>query len=71
MNIKQARELEREYNEAVRRGKKLYEEIEPIAARCNAIIQRLRIHKVDFDEITLLFGGELQINVVGKDEDVA
>ncbi len=71
MKIKEARELEREYNEAVQRGRKLYEEIEPIAARCNAILQKLRLHKVNFDEITLLFGGELQIDVVGKDEDKA
>jgi hypothetical protein len=71
VKIKEARELEREYNEAVQRGRKLYEEIEPIAARCNAILQKLRLHKVNFDEITLLFGGELQIDVVGKDEDKA
>jgi len=71
MKVKEARELEREYNEIVERGRKLWEEIEPMAARCNAITEKLRLHKVNFDEIALLFGGELQIDVVGKDEDEA
>lgn len=71
MKIKEARELEREYNETVERGRKLWEEIMPMADRCNEILKTLRDAKVGFDEIALIFGSELQIDVAGKDEDEA
>ena len=71
MKIKEARELEREYNETVERGRKLWEEITQMADRCNEILKTLRDAKVGFDEIALIFGSELQIDVAGKDEDEA
>lgn len=71
MKIKEARALEREYNETVERGRKLWEEITPMADRCNQILKTLRDAKVEFDEIALIFGSELQIDVAGQDDDEA
>lgn len=71
MKIKEARALEREYNETVERGRKLWEEITPMADRCNEILKSLRDAKVSFDEIALIFGSELQIDVAGQDDDEA
>jgi hypothetical protein len=42
-----------------------------MADRCNEILKTLRDAKVGFDEIALIFGSELQIDVAGKDEDEA
>ncbi len=64
----QARALEKEYNETVDKGRKLWEEIQPMAARCNAILKELRDAKVPFDEIALIFGGELEVDTAGPDD---
>lgn len=71
MKIKEARALEREYNETVERGRKLWEEITPMAGRCNEILKTLRDAKVEFSEIALIFGLELQIYVAGQEDDEA
>lgn len=71
MKIKEARALEREYNETVEHGRKLWKEITPMADRCNEILKSLRDAKVSFDEISLIFGSELQIDVAGQDDDEA
>ena len=71
MKIKEARALETEYNEIVERGRELWEAIVPMSKRCNEILDTLREEKVAFDEIALLFGGELEIDVAGNDDDKA
>lgn len=71
MKIKDARALEAEYNETVAIGRELWERIEPLAARCNEILKTLRDNKVAFDEIALIFGSELQIDVAGQPDDEA
>jgi DNA anti-recombination protein RmuC len=64
----QARALEKEYNEIVEKGRKLWEEIQPMADRCNAILEELRDAKVPFDEIALIFGNELEVETAGPDD---
>jgi hypothetical protein len=61
--------LEKEYNETVEKGRELWEQIAPLADRCNEILKILRDNKVEFDEIALIFGGELDVEIAGKDED--
>ena len=63
MTNDQARECEREYNELVKSGRVLYEQLERMTTRCNAILEQVREANVQFDEIALLFGCELQIEV--------
>ena len=63
MTNDQAREFEREYNELVKSGRVLYEQLERTTKRCNAILEQVREANVEFDEISLLFGCELQIEV--------
>jgi len=71
MKNKEARALEKEYNETIERGRELWEQIVPMSDRCNAIIKELRDAKVPFDEIALLFGSELQLDLFGGDEEKA
>ncbi len=61
--------LEKEYNETVEKGRELWDQLIPMANRCNEIIKILRDNKIEFDEIALIFGGELEIESAGKDED--
>jgi hypothetical protein len=61
--------LEKEHNETVEKGRQLWEQITPMANRCNEILKILRDNKVEFDEIALIFGGELDVETAGKDED--
>ena len=63
MTNDQAREFEREYNELVKSGRVLYEQLESMITRCNAILEQVREANAQFDEIALLFGCELQIEV--------
>lgn len=63
MTNNEAREFEREYNELVKSGRVLYEQLETMTTRCNAILEQVREANVEFDEIALLFGCELQIEV--------
>ena len=63
MTNNEAREFEREYNELVKSGKVLYEQLERLTKRCNEILEQVREANVEFDEIALLFGCELQIEV--------
>jgi hypothetical protein len=71
MKNKEAKALEKEYNETIERGRELWAQIEPMADRCNAILEELRNAKVQFDEIALIFGGELQLDLAGGDEEKA
>lgn len=71
MKNKEARALEKEYNETIERGRELWKQIVPMSDRCNAIIKELRDAKVPFDEIALLFGSELQLDLFGEDEEKA
>ena len=68
MKAGEARKLEKEYNDIVVKGRELWEQIEPLGKRCNKILQQLRKAEVEFDEIALIFGGELQIEVYGEDD---
>jgi hypothetical protein len=68
MKAGEARKLEQEYNDIVVKGRELWEQIEPLGKRCNEILQKLRKAEVEFDEIALIFGGELQIEVYGEDD---
>lgn len=63
MTNDQAREFEREYNELTKSGRDLYKQLETMTTRCNEILDQVREAKVRFDEIALLFGCELQIEV--------
>lgn len=63
MTNNEAREFEREYNKLVKSGKVLYEQLETMTTRCNEILEQVREANVEFDEIALLFGCELQIEV--------
>jgi hypothetical protein len=63
MTNDQAREFEREYNELVKSGSVLYKQLETMTKRCNAILEQVREENVQFDEIALLFGCELQLEV--------
>jgi len=47
----------------------LWDQLQPLADRCNEILKILRDNNVEFDEIALLFGGELQVETAGNDED--
>jgi len=69
MKNKEAKALEKEYNETIERGRELWEQIQPMADRCNAILKELRDAKVPFDEIVLIFGGELQVETSGGDDN--
>lgn len=71
MKIKEAKELEKEFNEIATKGRELWAEVEPMANRCQEILRRLKQENVAFDEIALLFGSELQIDVCGVDEEQA
>jgi hypothetical protein len=69
MKNKEIKALEKEYNETVEKGRELWDQLIPMANRCNEIIKILRDNKIEFDEIALIFGGELEIETAGKDED--
>ena len=68
MKAGEARKLEQEYNDIVVKGRELWKQIEPLGKRCNEILQKLRKAGVEFDEIALMFGGELEIEVYGEDD---
>lgn len=69
MKNKEIKALEKEYNETVEKGRELWDQLIPMANRCNEIIKILRDNKIEFDEIALIFGCELEIETAGKDED--
>ena len=71
MKIKEAKALEKEYNEIAEQGRDLWEKIEPLGKRCSEILKTLKQENVEFDEIALLFGSDLQIEVYGTDEEEA
>ena len=71
MKIKEAKALEKEYNEITEQGRDLWDKIEPLGKRCQEILNVLKQEEVPFDEIALLFGSELQIDVYGTDEEEA
>ena len=64
----EARALEREFNEVVAKGRVLWEQATELANRCNAIREELDAAGVEYDQIALLFGAELQIDVAGPDD---
>lgn len=64
----EARALEREFNQTVEVGRELWEQVSALADRCNDIRARLDAAGVEYDQIALLFGGELEIDVAGPDD---
>ena len=64
----EARALEREFNETVAKGRVLWEEATKLADRCNAIREELDAAGVEYDQIALLFGAELDLDLVGPDD---
>lgn len=68
MNNGEARALEREFNETVEKGRVLWQEATALASRCNEIKDALDAAGVAYDPIALLFGGDLEIDVVGPDD---
>ena len=64
----EARALEREFNETVAKGRVLWEEATRLADRCNAIRAELDAAGVEYDQIALLFGAELDLDLVGPDD---
>lgn len=71
MKNKEARELEKEYNELLIKGRDLWQQIEPVGNRCNEILKTLRNANVPFDEIALIFGGDLACDLAGPPDDDA
>lgn len=63
----EARALEREFNETVAKGRVLWEEATKLADRCNAIRAELDAAGVEYDQIALLFGAELDLDLAGPD----
>lgn len=68
MKVGEAKALAAEYNSLVASGRVLWEQATELANRCNAIRNALNEAGVEYDEIALLFGGELDIDVVGDDD---
>jgi hypothetical protein len=64
----EARALEREFNETVAKGRVLWEEATRLEGRCNAIRDELDAAGVEYDKIALVFGAELQLELVGPDD---
>jgi len=64
----EARALAEEYNDTVEKGRVLWEQITELGNRCNAIRAELDAAGVEYDQIALLFGGELDLDLAGPDE---
>lgn len=64
----EARALEREYNQIVEKGRVLWAEAVAMAKRCNEIQEIFKANDVPYDEVALLFGAEMEIEVVGPDD---
>lgn len=64
----EARALQHEFNETVAKGRVLWDEATRLADRCNAIREELDAAGVEYDQIALLFGGELELDLVGADD---
>lgn len=64
----EARALEREFNEIVAKGRVLWEEASALAKRCSHIRDRLDAEGVEYDQIALLFGAELQLDLASPDD---
>ena len=71
MKNKEARELEAEYNKLAESGRELWAQIEPLGKRCNEILKTLREANVPFDDIALIFGGDLACDLAGQPNDEA
>lgn len=63
----EARALEREFNETVAEGRVLWEKATKLANRWNAIRAELDAAGVEYDQIALLFGAELELDLAGPD----
>ncbi len=64
----EARALEREFNDTVAKGRVLWEQATKLADRCNAIRAELDAAGVEYDQIALLFGAELELDLAGPDD---
>lgn len=64
----EARALAQEFNEIVTKGRVLWEEASKMAERCDAIRAELDAAGVSYDQIALLFGAELELDLAGSDE---
>lgn len=64
----EARALEREFNATVAEGRELWAKATNLAERCNWIRERLDAAGVEYDQIALLFGAELQLDLAGPDD---
>ena len=68
MKVGEAKALAAEYNSLVASGRVLWDQATELANRCNAIRNALDAAGIEYDQIALLFGGELDIDVVGDDD---
>lgn len=68
MTNAEARALEREFNDTIAKGRVLWEEANRLANRCDAIRTELDAAGVEYDQIALLFGAELQLDLAGPDD---
>lgn len=68
MKVGEAKALAAEYNSLVASGRVLWDQAKELAKRCHAIRNALDAAGVEYDQIALLFGGELDIDVVGDDD---
>lgn len=64
----EARALEREFNEIVAKGRVLWDQAKEWANRCDAIRAELDAAGVEYDQIALLFGAELELDLAGPDD---
>jgi hypothetical protein len=64
----EARALAQEFNKTVEQGRVLWEQASALCKQCNDIRARLDAAGVQYDEIALLFGGELDPELIGPDD---
>lgn len=68
MTNSEARALEREFNQIIAEGRVLWEKATALANRCTAIREELDAAGVEYDQIALLFGAELQLDLAEPDD---
>ena len=64
----EARALAQQFNDIVARGRVLWEQATKLADEAHAIRGQLDAAGVEYDQIALLFGGELEVDVAGPDD---
>lgn len=64
----EAKALAAEYNALLAKGQGMWTELKKMAERCNDIKLIMTSNNVPFDEIALLFGSDMELDLVGDDD---